>query len=122
MTDESIFHITARDAWRQAVASGRYRAPSLGTEGFIHCSTLDQVIETANLFYRGQEGLVLLRIEPSKLSSELRWEAPADAGPRSDAGLFPHINGELNLDAVTSVVPFPAGADGSFVLPRGLHD
>ena len=48
MRDKPIFHITTREAWRQAVAVGRYTAPSLDKEGFIHCSTHEQVVETAN--------------------------------------------------------------------------
>ncbi len=121
MPDEPIFHITTRAAWRDAEASGSYTAPSLDAEGFIHCSTRTQVVETANLFYRGQNDLVLLCIDPSKLTAPLRYEAPADAAQRPDAGRFPHVYGPLNLDAVTSVVPLPPSADGSFVLPAALR-
>ncbi|HEX5370777.1 MAG TPA: DUF952 domain-containing protein, partial [Dehalococcoidia bacterium] len=120
MPDEPIFHITTRAAWRGAEAAGSYTAPSLEAEGFLHCSTRAQVVDTANLFYRGQSGLVLLCIDASKLTAPLRWEAPADAAQRPDAGRFPHVYGALNLDAVTSVIAFPPRADGSFVLPSEL--
>lgn len=60
-----IFHITSRTSWDNAQKRGDYRAESLTTEGFIHCSTLAQVLQVANNFYKGQNGLVLLEIEPT---------------------------------------------------------
>ena len=122
MPDQPIFHITTRGAWREAEAVGTYTAPSLEAEGFIHCSTRAQVVETANLFYRGQDGLVLLCIDPSMLMAPLRYEVPANTAQRPEAGRFPHVYGALNLDAVTQVVAFPSGADGSFVLPAELQN
>jgi uncharacterized protein (DUF952 family) len=118
-----IYHITTRGALQQAQVDGQYIAPSLQSEGFIHCSTAAQVVEVANAFYRDVPNLVLLCIEPEKLSAELKWEAPAHpaahADAPSDAQLFPHVYGAINLDAVATVVDFPQGEDG-FVLPSGI--
>src|SRR4051794_13490792 len=111
MTLNPIYHITSRDAWQQAQAAGSYRADTLSTEGFIHTSTGAQVARTANRFYHGRAGLVLLAIDPVQLSAELRYEAA------SDSELFPHIYGPLNLDAVTAVRDFVPGPDGSFSFP-----
>ena len=55
-----IYHITSRTAWEAAQAAGEYSPDSLKTEGFIHASTGEQVADTANRFYHGQKGLVLL--------------------------------------------------------------
>ena len=109
----TIFHITTREAWSQAVGAGTYRGDTLATEGFIHCSTREQVARVANARFHGRSGLVLLCIVPEQVAPEIRYE-PAEAGE-----LFPHIYGPLNLDAVTEVVDFPPRADGSFVLPAG---
>ncbi len=111
-----ILHIASRSAWLAAVQEGLYRADSLLTEGFIHCSTPSQILEVANAFYRGQSGLVLLVIEPACLTSELRWEPPADSHVRA-GDLFPHIYGPLDLEAVADVLPFEPAADGTFFLP-----
>jgi len=104
------------------LAFGRrtYAPDSLRSEGFIHCSTPAQVIDTANRFYRGQEDLVVLCIEESRLTAELKYEAPAM--PRDEAAdeLFPHLYGELNVEAVERVVGLPCEADGTFQLPDGL--
>lgn len=107
-----ILHITQHSSWEDALATGSYQADTLATEGFIHCSTPAQVIEVANARFRGQSGLVLLRIEESRLQAEIRYEDCYNTGQR-----FPHLYGPLNLDAVTHVVAFPPEADGTFVLP-----
>ena len=106
------------------LAFGRrtYAPESLRSEGFIHCSTLAQVIDTANRFYRGQEDLVVLYIEESRLTAALKYEAPAMPRGEVAGALFPHLYGELNVEAVERVVELPCEADGSFQLPDGLRE
>lgn len=111
-----ILHITSKQDWSDAQANGEYIAPSLATEGFIHCSTNKQALHVANAFYRGRKDLVLLVVDESRLKPELKWEAPA--GPPADniseADLFPHLYGPLNLDAVASVLDFQPDSDGGW--------
>ena len=57
-----IYHITKRAAWEQSLTKGHYSASSLDSEGFIHCSTRDQVLGVAQDLFRGQSDLVLLCI------------------------------------------------------------
>jgi len=95
-----IFHITTRSQWEQAQQLGEYRADSLETEGFIHCSTIDQVVGVANRYYLGQTGLVLLKIECDRLKARLQFDA-IETGE-----LFPHLYGALNLDAIVQVLEF----------------
>lgn len=110
-----IYHITEYTAWQQALVNGEYRAPSLATEGFIHASTLEQVVGTANLIFHGQDGLILLVIDSTRLKHELRFEESHGPGQK-----FPHIYGPLNLDAVQKVVEFPHGDEDAFTLPADL--
>ena len=115
-----IFHITSRKDWEAAKAQGKYIAESLRTEGFIHCSTLAQVMPVAEKFYKGQSGLVLLMIEPTLLSSELKWEAPSGGTPPPGVPAvdqFPHIYGPINLDAVVNVFDFIRDSNGGWSLP-----
>jgi uncharacterized protein (DUF952 family) len=117
----AIYHIAPRADWDAACARGTYRAPSLDVDGFIHCSTAEQVFVVANAFYRGRTDLVLLEIEPEQLPCDVRFEAPVDpttgtADPES-AERFPHVYGEITLDAVVAVADFAPGADGSFTAP-----
>ena len=110
-----ILHIAHRDKWTAAQAAGDYRADSLLTEGFIHCSTPEQVLGPANERFRGQSDLALLVIDPDRLAADLVYEDSYGTGQ-----VFPHIYGPLNLDAVVRVVPFPPGPDGRFALPAGV--
>jgi len=115
-----IFHITSRTAWDESQKHGYYRAESFALEGFIHCSTLSQVLPVANNFYKGQSGLVLLEIEPTLLSSTLKWEPPSGGAPPEgvpEGDQFPHIYGPINLDAVVRVVDLASKSDGTFDLP-----
>jgi len=114
-----ILHITSRAEWADAQTRGDYSAPSLNTEGFIHCSTEKQVLHVANAFYRGRKDLVLLKLDEAKLKPELRWEAPAGltAPGISESDLFPHVFGPINLTAVASVLDFEPDSAGTFILP-----
>lgn len=118
---ERIFHITSNQAWGAALELGEYRASSLDGEGFIHCSTVEQVVKVANAFYHGQSDLVVLVIAPESLQSPLRFEAPIDPLTHqpepNNQERFPHIYGPVNLDAVVQVVAFPPLPDGSFAMP-----
>jgi uncharacterized protein (DUF952 family) len=102
-----LYHICALTDWGAAQTEGEYRADSLATEGFIHCSLARQVLATANRFYRGRQGLVLLAIDTDHLTAEVRSEA-------ADGDQFPHVYGPILLAAVVSVFPFVPGADGMF--------
>lgn len=105
-----ILHITKREQWEQAKQAGIYRGDTLDTEGFIHCSTPQQVIRTANKYFYQQKGLALLCIDSDKVQAEIKYEGlPGD--------LFPHIYGALNLDAVTQVLAFEPREDGFFEMP-----
>jgi len=115
-----IYHIASRKAWREAQQRGDYRVESLETEGFIHCSTDTQVLPVAEKYYPGQRGLLLLMIDPARLSSDLRWEPPSGAAPPPGvpAGeLFPHIYGPVNLDAIVKVFDLETNPDGKHTIP-----
>ena len=109
-----IVHIVKRDEWELCSREWDLCAASLRAEGFIHCSTPAQLLDTANRFYRGQNGLVVLWIEESRLKAELKYEASAMQHRESAGDLFPHLYGELNVDAVVRVAALPCDADGSF--------
>jgi uncharacterized protein (DUF952 family) len=114
-----ILHITSRAEWKEAQVRGEYIAPSLKTEGFIHCSTEKQVVPVANAFYHGKNDLVLLVLNESELKPQLKWEAPAgpSAAGISESDSFPHVYGPINLNAVASVVDLVPDPAGTFTLP-----
>ena len=116
-----IYHITSRAAWNEARQRGDYRADSLETEGFIHCSTEEQVVPVAEQLFKGHGDLYLLMIDPALLSSDLKWEPPAEGAPPPgvpEGDLFPHIYGPINLDAVVKVFDLQSNPDGKYSFPE----
>jgi len=111
----NIYHITRQVDWDGALGAGSYRADTLETQGFIHCSKREQLIQTANTYYHGRTGLVLLCINPNLVIPEIRYEN-LEGGEK----LFPHIYGPLNLDAVTASYRFKPEQDGSFIFPSDI--
>jgi uncharacterized protein (DUF952 family) len=108
-----LFHITTRSAWELAVDAGHYVPATFAADGFIHLSDERQWFRTAQRFYHGRPNLVLLVIEERRLEAELRGEL-------ADGELFPHLYGQLNLDAVVSVYDLPLDATGDVLAPATL--
>jgi uncharacterized protein (DUF952 family) len=104
-----IYHIVSRTDWEHS-GPEPYRAASLAGEGFIHCSYRDQVARIANLFYRDQTDLIVLAIDPAKLTSPLRAEDVA--GER-----FPHVYGPIDRSAVVSWQALERTTNGDWILP-----
>jgi len=98
--DDPIFHLAVPDDWAAAFGVGEYtmstRGVTLDQEGFIHCSTREQMQDTANRFYGDLDQLVVLTIDPLLVPSPIVFEPPA---PGLDV-LFPHIYGPLPIAAV----------------------
>jgi uncharacterized protein (DUF952 family) len=113
MRDAMILHVCSAAEW-QAAHKGHYRCASLDREGFIHCSTPEQVVEVAGRLFGGRRDLVLLVIDPDLVTAQIRWE---DGG---NGRFYPHLYGPLNVAAITAIVPFEPNADGSFELPASL--
>ena len=115
-----VFHIAVEADWDEAERRGLYVVPSLDREGFIHCSTSEQVIDTANAFFPGRRDLVLLFVDDQRTTAEVRDEPSADAQhggtERGEVELFPHLYGPLNLDAVVAVEPLRPGSDGTLTV------
>jgi uncharacterized protein (DUF952 family) len=110
----TILHIAHSDRWAQAKNLGIYRSDTLDSEGFIHCSTSTQVIGSANRFFKGLANLVVLVIDLDRVKPEIRYEG---ADPHN---LFPHIYGELNIDAVIKVIDLESDSSGLFIMPKEL--
>ncbi|RYE80415.1 MAG: DUF952 domain-containing protein [Myxococcales bacterium] len=101
-----IFHIATAADWAAATRAGEYRISTRGRtlddEGFIHAAYREQVGDVYDEFYADvTEPLVLLHIEPSRLTSELREDRVGDR-------VFPHVYGPLNRQAVVDAQPLDA--------------
>jgi uncharacterized protein (DUF952 family) len=106
-TSDWVYKIMPNSAWAAAVACGTYTgSPDDVRDGFIHLSARHQIEHTADKYFVGVPGLVLIAIAPATLEGALRWE-------RSRGGdLFPHLFGDLPVGCAIWVRPLALGADG----------
>jgi uncharacterized protein (DUF952 family) len=112
-TVPTIYKICPASAWREAERQGAYRGSADDIrDGFIHFSTAAQVPGTAEKYFAGQKGLFLVAVDADAVGDALKWE-PARGGE-----LFPHLYGELEFDAVISVMDLPLRSDGSHTIPE----
>lgn len=109
---EPILHITTASAWAAALRDGIYRTPTLDDEGFVHLSKPSQVVAVANFLCRGRTNLVLLCIDPDRLTAELRYEALTTGEP------FPHLYGPLNLGPLSGLFLFRPARTAPFSFRR----
>jgi uncharacterized protein (DUF952 family) len=113
-TERYIYHFTERETFEQAKTTGFYQPRGFVKEGFIHCSTREQVLETADRIAPKDGDLVLLKIDTSEVEPEIVYEN-LEGGSK----LFPHIYGALGLGAVVSAQSFCVNSEGRFELPDG---
>jgi len=112
-----IYHMCKVEEWATAEVAGAYHGSSQDVaDGFIHFSTSEQIVESAAKHRSGQDGLVLLSVDDGLLGDELKWEA-------SRGGvLFPHLYGDLSVNAVHKAEPLPLGPNGAHIFPDGFTD
>ena len=117
MSSEPIYHIVSAADFRSGNDGQRYLPSDFGASGFVHCALEASVLPVANDYYSAvSEPLLLLRIDPDRLTSETKYEP---ASPSPDAGashlstspVFPHVYGPIDLAAI----------DGVGLLTRGRH-
>lgn len=94
---EFIYHVISQIDWEDVKKSEFYAPDSLIREGFIHFSLREQIPGVIERYYKDQTGLLVIKVEINKLKSKLEFEQVPDSG------LFPHLYGKLNMNAVIGV-------------------
>ncbi len=112
-----IFHFINRTDLDQHLNADSLEVPSLETSGFIHCSTLEQVISVANYIAPYDEEMRLIEIDPDRLQSEVRYKN-TDGGDE----LFPHIYGPVNRGAIVGIHRLEWDGEEGYQLPEGLME
>ncbi|MFT6508907.1 MAG: hypothetical protein ACJAVO_000034 [Parvibaculaceae bacterium] len=111
-----IYKIISASEWNAAEAAGVFKGVAIDlTDGYIHFSTASQAAETAAKHFAGQTDLLLITINPDALTQELAWE------PSRGGALFPHLYGDLNMEAVAEKAALPLNADGVHVFPSSFQ-
>lgn len=114
MGDEPILHLTTEAAWARARETGELRPRCFDDEGFVHCSTREQVVATIGRHFPDAGELVLLELDPAAVAGDLRWEE-SRPGER-----FPHLYRPLRPGDVVAVHRWRRAADGTVALPSTL--
>ena len=102
-----IYKILPRAEWDAARAAGAFAGSAVDlADGFIHFSGHDTAQRTAELYFKGQTGLMLLTVEADDLGEALKWEASRGGA------LFPHLFRPLAVDEVLAERALDLNADG----------
>ena len=81
------------------------------SDGYIHLSTAAQLTETVDKHFGGQDGLWVAEVDLAVVADQIRWE------PSRGGQLFPHLYGDLPLDAVVAYSPLERDEAGQVQLP-----
>jgi uncharacterized protein (DUF952 family) len=109
---QPIYHIAPAAEIERAARSGGYAPSSVATVGFIHCCYGQQLSGVADRLFRGEENLLLLEIDPTRVNCRVVVE---NLDGRDE--LFPHVYGELPMTAVLAIRELRCTPDGGFNMP-----
>lgn len=101
-----VFKILRQDEWDALREAGQtLGAPIDLTDGYVHLSSGEQVVETAAKHFAADDDLWLLAVETDSLGEQLRWETSRGGA------LFPHLYRELRMSDVSWSKPLPLDGD-----------
>jgi uncharacterized protein (DUF952 family) len=87
-------------------------APVDLADGYIHLSTADQLTETVDKHFAGQDDLHVAAVDLEALDKAVKWEESRGGA------LFPHIyGGPLLLETVVAYGPLERDGNGNVKLP-----
>lgn len=109
MREDLLFHITTREEWKEYQSNSNYKPETFDEQGFIPCSSGDQLEETANRLFSDKDKILLLVIDVSTLGENIKYEMDEETGEK-----FPHIYGPLNTSAVIDKIDILAEKNGRF--------
>lgn len=90
-----IYHIAKQTDWQNALQKGYYEPPAFASEGFIHACKEAQVKGVFERYFENETGLIVLHIDERFLTPPHTFVFVAASNDE-----FPHIFGQLNLEAV----------------------
>jgi uncharacterized protein (DUF952 family) len=109
INDHNIYLLSSQAEYQKSLSDGSLVRDSLSDEGFIHASPRSQLTRLANKYYKAKVQPLILVVDKALILPEVKWE-PATGG------LYPHIYGPLNMNAVTKAESISLANDGNFHL------
>jgi uncharacterized protein (DUF952 family) len=103
------YHLVPRARWDASDPAEPLGAPSLGTEGFIHCTDgAANMVATANRHYAAEPGpFVVLSVDLDRITSAWSVDDPDR--------IYPHIFGPVDRPAIVGVTAIPRDDQGTFL-------
>lgn len=93
-TENTIYHIATLSEWATYQKKGLIEPASLQNEGFIHCSTQEQLFGTLQRFYSFEKEVILVELEITRFGADLVFE------DTYGHGAFPHIYRAIKLTEI----------------------
>jgi uncharacterized protein (DUF952 family) len=108
-----VYKILLPAEWAEFEAAGHFDGSALDRrDGFVHCSSRDQVAGTALRYFGDVPELVVVAVDATTLGEWLRWETSGGGGP------FPHVYAPLPRAAVVAVHRIGGAGSVDEVIPR----
>lgn len=110
-----LFHVADAAEWSAGSYARSTRGLDLADVGYVHLAFAWQTQGVLDRFYADvSEPLVLLRVDPERLTAAVRLEEVPGGGER-----FPHLYGPLEPSCVVEEVPLER-VDGRWLVPEDL--
>lgn len=105
---EFVYRLATREEWFIAKETGVAPARDIDRkDGYMHLSTREQALETANIHFAHAQDLLALEIPFSAIDELVKFELAPKRGQR-----FPHLYGALRKDHVTRAIALVKTGDG----------
>lgn len=108
MKDDLIFHLVTKEEWNNHKKNSLYHPETIDEQGFIHCSSGNQIEKTANRLFKNQK-LILLVINASLVDAEIKYKKDDETGEE-----FPHLYGPLKKGSVIDKIEIAPEKDGTY--------
>lgn len=122
---KTVVVTSTQELWEKAQVTGNYTQSTIDSKleevGFIHATNPDQTIAMLNRHFTARNDVLLLIVDLNKVEPEVKFEAPLSGS----TGVYPHIYGALNINAVIGTCTPAKDSSGKFTdidLKRVLHN
>ncbi len=105
-----ILHCMKKSTWEERKNKESWGKRNIEAEGFIHCCQPEYFWRVAPNFDDVKEEMLILCLDESKLSAEIKFEDGDNCGRA-----YPHVYGLINNSAVIAILPFLRDKNGKWV-------
>lgn len=107
MEYDLLFTLIRKSEWKIYSSSGSFEPSSLIENGFIQCYNGKQVEKAANSFFRDEEELFLIVIDPLRIQVPIKSQKSGDE-------VYPNLYGAFSIDAIIDRILLKKGKKGTF--------